>query len=552
MASFLEGFTPYRKEDADRYDRLRWWPGLALGDLLDKAADVCPDKEAFVDGQSRLTFALVREKTNRLALALLNLGIAPGERVLVQLPNWNEFVLAYFAVQKIGAVAVLSIDRHRQYELGHLAELAGATAWIVPERYKKTDYLPIVQDVVRERQSLKQVILARSAGQGTFLSLEKLIAETPLDDAGLRRLADCRPDPLAVAHMGATGGTTGLPKLVPRTHNSLICGVEYVSYAFDMEARDVLLLAGPIGHDLTFTKGLLCSLFTRGKTVFLDSMEMEGVCAAIARERVTTIAWVPTLAQRLIDFEGLKDHDLRSLRAMYCGGGASHPEVVKAVRDKLHCIFHNSYGSTEGQSTMSRAKDTLETILHTVGKPTCPYDTYRVIGPEGKDLPLRVSGELIVKGPGHFSGYYQAPEENARVFTADGFFKTGDLAFLDERGYVTITGRLKEMINRGGESISAREIETLIVGHPEVVDCAVIPMPDLELGERVCAYVQCSPGVRLSFAAIIAYLKEQKASVLHLPERIEFIAALPVTKAEKVDKLALMEDIKKKLGLLPS
>jgi 2,3-dihydroxybenzoate-AMP ligase len=549
MASFLEGFTPYREEDAEKYNRLRWWPGLTLGDLLDKAADVYPDKEAFVDGRSRLTFAQAREKTNRLAIALMNLGIAPGDKVLIQLPNWNEFLLAYFAVQKIGGIVVLSIDRHRQYELGHLADLAGATTWIVAEKYKKTDYLSIVQDVVRDHPRLKNVILARSEGQGAFLGMERLIEGATLDSTGLRKLAERRPDPMDVAHMGATGGTTGLPKLVPRTHNSLICGAEYVTRAWDMEARDVLLLAGPIGHDLTFTKGLLCSLFTLGKTVFLDSMEMQGVCETIAGEKVSAIAWVPTLAKRLVDFEGLKDHDLSSLRAMYCGGGASQPDVVNGVREKLHCTFHNSYGSTEGQSTMSRSNDRLETILHTVGKPTCPYDTYKVVSPEGKDLPLGVSGELIVKGPGVFSGYYKAPEENAKVFNDGGFFRTGDLAYLDERGYVTITGRIKEMINRGGESISAREIETLIIGHPDVVDVAVIPMPDPMLGERVCAYIQCSPGGNLSFEAIIGYLKGQKASVLHLPERIEFIDAMPLTKAEKVDKMALVQDIKKKLGL---
>ena len=350
--------------------------------------------------------------------------------------------------------------------------------------------------------------------------------------------------------MGSTGGTTGLPKVVPRTHNSLICGAEYVTYAWDMDVRDVCLLAGPIGHDLTFTKGLLCSLFTLGKTVLLDSMEMKGVCETIEREKVTAIPWVPTLAKRLIDFEGLKDYDLSSLRGMYCGGGASLPEVIKGVREKLHCTFYNSYGGTEGQSTIVRSYENLETVMNTVGKPTCPYDTYKVVGPEGKSLPLNTSGELMVKGPGVFTGYYKATEENAKAFTEDGFFRTGDLARIDEKGNVTLTGRIKEMINRGGESISAREIETLIIGHPDIVDVAVIPMPDPMLGERVCAYVQCRPAVHLSFEAIIAYLKEQKASVLHLPERIEFIDAMPLTKAEKVDKMALGQDIKKKLGLI--
>jgi non-ribosomal peptide synthetase component E (peptide arylation enzyme) len=316
-----------------------------------------------------------------------------------------------------------------------------------------------------------------------------------------------------------------------------------------MDTRDVCLLAGPIGHDLTFTKGLLCSLFNVGKTVFLDSMDMKGVCETIEREKVTAIPWVPTLAARLIDFEGLKDHDLSSLKGMYCGGGVSLPEVIKGVRDKLRCTFYNSYGGTEGQSTIVRSDENLETVLHTVGKPTCPYDTYRVVSPEGRELPLNTSGELVVKGPGVFTGYYKAPEENAKAFNEEGFFRTGDLARIDERGNITLTGRIKEMINRGGESISAREIESLISCHPDVLDVAVIPMPDPQLGEKVCAYVKCKPGGQLNFDSIIRYLKGQKASVLHLPERIEFIESMPLTKAEKVDKKALVEDIRIKLGL---
>lgn len=549
MEDFLDGFTPYRREDAEKYNRLRWWPGLTLGDLLEKAADICPDKEAFVDATGRLTYNQAREKTNRLAVSLMNLEIAPRDRVLVQVPNWNEFVLAYFAVQKVGGIVVLAIDRHRQYELGHLVEITGATSWIVAEKYKKTDYLPIIQDVVREHPLIKNVILARSKGHGSFLSMEKLIEEGTLDGASLRRLAVRRPDPMEVAHMGPTGGTTGLPKVVPRTHNSLVCSVEYAARSWDMDIRDVCLLAGPIGHDLTFTKGLCGSLFTLGKAVFLDSMDMKDVCETIERERVTTIVWVPTLAKRLIDFEGRKDYDLHSLRGMHCGGGASLPEIVKGVREKLHCTFYNAYGGTEGHTTITRTDDSLETILHTVGRPTCPYDTYKVVSPDGKGLTLNASGELMIKGPGVFTGYYKASQENVNVFNKEGFFRTGDLAAIDEKGNITLTGRIKEMINRGGESISATEIENLIVGHPQVAFVAVISMPDPVLGERVCAYIQPKPGARLSFEEIISYLKRKKASVLQLPERIEFIEAMPFTKTEKVDKKALREDIRRKLGV---
>jgi 2,3-dihydroxybenzoate-AMP ligase/mycobactin salicyl-AMP ligase len=547
MKDYLEGFIPYKKEDAEKYNRLRWWLGLTFGDLLDKAADVYPDKEAFVDGRSRLTYSQARDKTNRLAISLMDLGIVPRDRVLVQLPNWNEFVFAYFAVQKIGGIVVLLIDRYRQYEISHLAQLTGATSWITAEKYKKTDYLPIVEDVKKEHPQVKNIILTRSEGHGPFQSMEKLIQEAKLDKINVQRLAQRRPDPMEVAHMGPTGGTTGLPKVVPRTHNSLVCTMEYAAYAWEVNIHDICLLAGPIGHDLAFTKGLCSSLFTLGKTIFLDSTEMKDVCETIQRERVTTIVWTPTLAKRLLDFEGLKDYDLSSLRGMHCGGSASLPEIVKGVREDLHCNFYNGYGGTEGPTTLTRANDGLETILHTVGKPTCPYDTYKVVSPDGKELPPNTAGELMIKGPGVFTGYYKAPEENKTVFNEEGFFRTGDLAVIDEKGIVTLTGRIKEMINRGGESISSTEIEKLITGHPDVAFVAVIPMPDPVFGERVCAYIQPKSGASLSFEKIIAFLKERKASVLQLPERIEFIGTMPFTKAEKVDKTFLKEDIARKL-----
>jgi non-ribosomal peptide synthetase component E (peptide arylation enzyme) len=547
MAGFLEGFVPYKKADAKKYNKLRWWLGLTFGDLLDKAADIYPDKEAFVDGKERLTFGQARDKTNRLAIGLMDLGIAPRDRVLIQVPNWNEFIFAYFAVQKIGGIAVLLIDRYRQYEIGHLIQLTGATSWIIAEKYKKTDYLPIVEDVVKEHPQLKNIILARSEGGGSYLSMEKLIHETKLGSANLRRLLQRRPDPMEVAHMGPTGGTTGLPKVVPRTHNSLVCTMQYAAYAWEVNIHDVCLLAGPIGHDLAFTKGLCSTLFTLGKTVFLDSTEMRDVCETIQKEKVTTIVWTPTLAKRLIDFEGLKEYDLSSLRGMHCGGSASLPEIVKGVRERLRCNFYNGYGGTEGQTTLTRTNDNLEMILHTVGKPTCPYDTYKVVTPDGTKLPPNTPGELMIKGPGVFTGYYKAPEENAKVFDEKGFFRTGDLAIIDKKGVVTLTGRIKEMINRGGESISATEIEKLIISHPEVSLVAVIPMPDPVFGERVCAYIQPKPGASLTFDKVIAHLKEKKASVLQLPERIEFVETMPFTKAEKVDKKFLREDIERKL-----
>jgi len=548
MVKFLEGFTPYKEEDAQKYNSCRWWSGLTFGDILDRAADIHPEKEAFVDRKTRLTYGEAREKTNKLAIGLIDLGIQPLDRVLVQLPNWNEFVFAYFALQKIGAIPVLLIDRYRQLEINNLINLTGATSWIVASRYKKTDYVPIINDILKENPDFKNIITVRGdRNHKLFSSLERLIEETEVTEGNLARLTSRAPDPMQVAHMGPTGGTTGAPKIVPRTHNSLITGIEYCSKSWEQNNQDVNLLAGPIGHDLMFTKGFIGSIIMLGKIIFLDSTDDKEICETIEKEKVTSIIWVPTLAQRMLQYKDLDKHDLSSLKKMHSAGGTSHPDLVKDVTKKLNMKFYNGYGATEGMTTITRTTDDLETICITVGRPTCPYDTYKVIDKEGNELPPNTQGELVLKGPGVFTGYYNNPRENKASFTKDGFFRTGDVAIIDEKGYITLTGRIKEMINRGGESISATEIEKLINRHPDVAAVAVIPMPDPLMGERVCAYIQPKVGTKLSSNEIISFLKEQKASVLQLPERIEFIDTMPYTGAEKLDKKSLRKDIEKKL-----
>lgn len=548
MVEYLEGFIPYKEEDAEKYNKYRWWAGLTFGDVLDRAADVHPDKEGFVDSNTRLTYGEAREKTNKLALSLMDLGIKPKDRVLVQLPNWNEFVFAYFAIQKIGAITVLLIDRYRQFEINHLIKLSGATSWIVPFKYKKQDFVPIIEDVRKENPEMERVITVRGGIEKSgYYDLAKLIVQVELTAENLKKLEDTRPDPMQVAHMGPTGGTTGMPKIVPRTHNSLITGISYCSMSWDQSNLDTNMIAGPVGHDLSFSKGFIGSIITMGKIVLLDSTDNADICSTIEKEKVTSIIWVPTLAQRMLQYEDLDKYDLSSLQKMHSAGGASHPDLVKEVTERLNMKFYNGYGGTEGPTTITRTMDPLKIICTTVGRPTCPYDTYKVIDTSGNTLPMSKQGELIIKGPGVFTGYYNNPDENATAFTQDGFFRTGDVAKIDEKGYITLTGRIKEMINRGGESISATEIEKLITRNQGVAAVAVIAMPDPLMGERVCAYIQPKPGAQLTFDGIIDFLKAQKASVLQLPERIEFIDSIPLTAAEKIHKNALKEDVQKKL-----
>jgi 2,3-dihydroxybenzoate-AMP ligase len=547
MIQYLEGFTPHRKEDAEKYRRLGWWAGLTYGDFLDKAANLYPHKEALVDGQTRLTYQQVREKTNQLAIGFIELGVKSLDRVLVQLPNWAEFIFTVFALEKIGAIPILLLARHRQIEINQLIELTDAKYWIVAERHHKVDYLPVINAVLESSPEIEKVVLVRAANRNSFTRLEALMQKAEMTEENLALLAASRPDPMQVAHMGPTGGTTGLPKVTPRTHNDYLCRVEHAARACEFNNQDICLVAAPAGHDLTFSMAICLTIFTFGKLIMLDSFEPQAVCEAIESEKITAIVWVPTLAARLVQFEGLKDYDLRSLTKMHCGGGASSPELIKAVYEKLNCIFFNGYGGTEGMSLLTRSHYSIERVCSTVGVPTCPYDSYKIVDQDGNELPPNTPGELMVKGPGIFSGYYKMPQENERVFDDNGYFRTGDLAMINAQGDFVLTGRIKEMINRGGESISAVEIENLMIGHPDIIAVAVVPMPDPEMGEKACAYVQLKSGVEMGFEAMISYLKGQGASVLQLPERVEFIDAMPYTKAEKIDKRALVEEIKRKI-----
>ena len=547
MIQYLDGFRPHRQEDAEKYNRLGWWAGLTYGDILDKAADVYPDKEALVDRETRLSYAQVREKSNKLAIGFAELGIKPLDRVLVQLPNWAEFIFTVFALEKIGAIPILLLVRHGKIEVNHLARLTEAKFWVVAERYHKVDYRPMIAEVLQDNPQIEHVLLVRATQRNSFASVESLMQKAELTEDHFLLLSDRRPHPMQVAHMGPTGGTTGLPKATPRTHNDYLCRVEYAARACEFTHQDICLVAAPAGHDLTFSMAICLTLFTFGKLVMLDSFEPQRVCEAIQREKVTAIVWVPTLAARLVQFERLQDFDLKSLRKMHCGGGVSSPELIRAVHEKLNCTFFNGYGGTEGMSLLTRTQYSLERVCSTVGVPTCPYDSYKIVDQDGNIQPPGATGELMVKGPGVFSGYYKMPQENERVFDESGYFRTGDQAMINAQGDFVLTGRIKEMINRGGESISTTEMENLMVTHPDIIAVAVVPMPDPEMGEKACAYVKLKSGVKLDFEAIIGFLKDRGASVMQLPERIEFIDKMPYTKAEKIDKRALVEDIKKKI-----
>lgn len=549
---FLEGFIPYPEDVVKAHRDSGAWLDLTYGDLLDRAFARFPDKTAVIDDHTRLTYAEFKEKANRFAIALMGLGVKGHDRIVLQLPNRCEFMIAYYAMQRIGAVPVISVPRHGLNEILNFIRSTDAVGWIVPLKDGKYDFLPLIQGVRQEEHSLRYLIIP---GDGKALpsgacSMNRLIDEVNLEEYPADYLDPFRPDPDDVAVLIPTGGTTGLPKLVPRTHNSIIVINHFTSKKLTPD--HVLLQATPAGHSAAISGSLNQAVFLGATLVLQGVPRAAEILETIQREKVTFAIFVPTQLEGIMNHPELEKYDLSSMRFMTSTGAKIHQELTLRAMEyfgRFGCIgLGSGLGASEGLLALSDPDESIEIKMNTVGKNVTPGSHYKVIDGKEQALPPGKEGELVAKGPEVFTGYYMATEaDNRNVFTHDGYYKTGDLAVIDERGFITITGRRKDTIIRGGETLIPHDMENLIVKHPAVDQAAVIGMPDARLGEKACAYVVTKPGRSLTFEEMIDFLKSQGAGVLLLPERLEIIDGLPETNVGKIDKKALRSDIEGKL-----
>jgi non-ribosomal peptide synthetase component E (peptide arylation enzyme) len=543
----FEGFTPYDPEAAQLYEKRRWWLGITLGDMFDRASDLYPEREALVGAGRRYTWVELRTLVDKMAYNLLQEGFQPGDTVLLQLPNLPEFVITYYALQKAGLVMVLLTVNHTAREIAHLANLTQPKGWILPDRYRKIDYLPLIKQVKEENPVLEKAILIGEEIPEGCLNFKDLL-ETEAGVEEIRSaLEKAHPDPGDVCQILPSGGTTGLPKGAPRTHHDYLCNIEYKSKAWDLNVTDTVLVAATVGHNLALLVCVTGSVFHGAKQVMLDSTYPQDFCQIVQEEKITCTGLVPTLISRIVSFEDLGKYELSSLKKIYVGAANSPPELVKNVEDRIGARYINAFGMVEGTLIQSRPHDPLEIRCNTIGRPCCPYDDIVTLDSNGKKTPPGVEGELSAKGPGIFTGYLKNPQANMDSFTPDGYFRTGDLAVIDEKGIIRITGRIKDIIIRGGENIAARDVEDLISSHPDVEYVAVVGMPDPDLGEQVCAYVKPVKEASVTHEDVIMHLDKMEASKIHYPARTEIVREVPLTAAGKADKKVLKKDIEEKL-----
>ncbi|MDP2646114.1 MAG: AMP-binding protein [Desulfobacterales bacterium] len=545
----MEGITPYPDELVRKYREKKWWQSLTLADVFNQASDIFFQREALVDARQRLTYGQLRDRVDRFALALLKLGIRKASSVIIQLPNCAEWVIAYFACQKIGVAPVSALPRNSQVEIEHFCGLTNPVAWIVPDRLGKIEYLPLIEKIRPKYPQMKHVVILGETVPEGMLSFTDLLEMVGPETYPADYLEQFMPSPEDIVHFMPTGGTTGLPKLIPRTHECYVCNGYYANTALGLRnCESVEMINIPIAHNAAIIAQMVPVFMSGGKVVINPSTKARDILEWIAKERVDITLILPAQLAGILSEPDLSRYDLSSLKFLTYGAAHVPAELVKEARDrKLAPYCSNGFGMSEGPITKTRFKGPLEDVMYTVGTPSCPYDEYRIIDDDGKQLEPGEEGELAVRGPTVFSGYYKSEEENKKIFTPDGFFRTGDLAKFNRDGNLVITGRKKDVINRGGEMISAMQIEEMVITHPDVEDVAVIGMPDRVLGERICAYVKPKAGRTVTLGQIVTHLKDQGASVMLLPERVEPVDEMPLTLIGKQDKKTLRADIARKL-----
>jgi 2,3-dihydroxybenzoate-AMP ligase len=532
------GCVAWPDEFAERYRSEGHWRGETLGDLLRAWARAHGAREALVAGAQRWTYAELDARADRVAAGLLALGLAPGDRVVVQLPNHAEFVPLCFAMFRLGVLPVFALPAHRRSEVVHIAETAKAVAYVVPAVHLGFDYRALAAEVRARVPSLRHVVVA-GGDPGAFTPFAALDGEP-------REFA--RPDPGDAAFFLLSGGTTGLPKLIARTHDDYACNVRACADVAALGAGDVYLAALPIAHNFALgCPGIVGTLSRGGRVVLTTDPSAEAAFSLIARERVTVTALVPPLAVLWMQAAAESRYDLSSLRLVQVGGARIKPEHARRVRGTLGCTLQQSFGMAEGLLIQTRPDDTEEIVVETQGRPVCAADEFRIVDAEERDVAPGTVGDLLARGPYTIRGYYRAPEHNARAFTPDGFFRTGDRAYVTPSGNVVMAGRSNDVINRGGEKVSAEEVEAHLLAHPRVLDAAVVAMPDELMGERTCAFVVPRDGPP-RLGELAAFLRERGLAAYKLPDRLECVPALPSTSVGKVSKAALRETLAAKLA----
>ncbi|HXG03505.1 MAG TPA: AMP-binding protein [Candidatus Binatia bacterium] len=526
-----------------------WWKDETLDAYLDRWATRRPDKVAIVDGAGRYTWSALARLVERVAHGLRAAGLEPGDVVSCQLPNWNEWIVVALAAVRLGAVLNPIPPTYRASEVRFILSRLGSRALVIPARFRGFDHAAMVAGLRAETPALAEVFVCRGEpgeGMRPFAWLTDTAWEAR---EGRRPLPGT--DPNEVTEVVFTSGTTGEPKGVMHTSNTTLSVIYPLVERLAFSERDVALMASTFGHQTGYLYGYALTVLLGSTGVWLDVWNAEAAARLVEAERVTYTMGATPFLQDFATAPAIERHDIGSLRLFISAGAAIPRALVQQARARLRAAISAGWGMTEnGLVSCNGLDDPEDKICGTDGKPL-PGMELLVVDEQGKPVSVGTEGDLLVRGHSQFVGYWQRPEFTREAHTPDGWFKTGDRAVLDPDGYVSITGRAKDMIIRGGENISVAEVENLLFAHPKVQSVAVVAMPDPRLVERACAFVIPKPGQTLTLEEITAYLESRQVARHKFPERLELVEEFPMTPSGKIQKYRLREAIAAKLGLPP-
>jgi 2,3-dihydroxybenzoate-AMP ligase len=533
----LEGCTPFPAEFAERYVREGIWRRETISNAIAKAAANRPDSIAVTDATRSLSYSQLLDEAGSVAALLSRNGIERNDRIIIQLPNCVEFATLTLACLEIGAIPVMALPAFRRAELEYLLSFSKAKAIAIAPEYRGFDHAALA------RELKPRLIFSTTSAAGCVSMREHFASPRAIGSSN-------SDDPFEVALFLLSGGTTGLPKLIPRTHADYLYNARESAAATGLTFDSRILIALPCEHNFPLAcPGMLGAMLIGARNVFTQSLAAADLASTIEREQITHLPCVPAIAIALLNLPSSSRTQLASLRVITIGGQRLQEPTARALKRSFpHLIVQQVLGMAEGLLCYTRLDERDEISFTTQGRPLSRADEIRIVNPDGADVAIGAIGELWCRGPYTIRGYYRAPDRNRDAFSADGFYRTGDLVRLDPSGNLVVEGRIKDLINRGGEKINAEEVEAHLLAHPAVSAVAIVAMPDAVLGEKACAYLSLRDGDTLALSALREFLAARGVAQFKWPERIEIMSELPLTNVGKVRKTELRRDICAKLA----
>lgn len=519
-------FIPYSQSRANFYREKGYWIGQTFIDFFKDCCNKYGDNIAVVHQNRELTYKQLFTYAARYGSYLIAQGITENDFIVVQSPNRIEHFIVMFGILYSGAKPVFCLDGHGEYELSNVISISKARCYI---RTVNKDDQKTVQEMVNR---LKQ-------NNSSLEYIEIIpISETDafnLPESDLVPARRVRPD--AIAFLLLSGGTTGIPKLIPRTHDDYLYSVRESAKICELDEKSKLLLVLPVAHNFPMSSPGFLGGFYAGSCVYLADTASPDVCfPLIEKYKISQVSLVPSLLMLWLDSAFFDKFDLTSLRVIQVGGAKLLPEIAKQFVDKFNIVLQQVYGMAEGLVNYTRLDDELETTVTTQGKKISADDEILIIDEAGYPLSPGETGQIITKGPYTINGYYNLPHVNKISFTGDGYYKTGDVGYIDSNGNIVVTGRLKEIINKGGEKISPSEIESLLIDHPRIKDVSVVGVPDKILGEKIKVYVITHQAEKLTLQELRKYLLDKHVAWQKLPDKLEVVTTFEYTLIGKVNK----------------